>query len=417
MHPRHISIKDYTYRLPEEKIARYPLLERDSSRLLIYDGNISENQYNNIASYIPSGSLMVFNNTRVIEARILFEKWSGGKIELFCLEPANAGTSIEEAMLQKNNCKWLCLIGGAKKWKNGSLEKTVMIGNKTVVLTAEKKEKLDDCFLVEFSWGNEHISFAALLHGAGIIPLPPYLHRDAEEVDGITYQTVYADKAGSVAAPTAGLHFTDTVLNKIKTSGIHQSFITLHVGAGTFKPVKAAIMEGHTMHAEWMDIPVDCIKEIQQHSGMVIGVGTTVCRSLETMYQVGCKIYVLVKKGIALESIAIADIGIKQWDAYEKSEHNISKDVALESLLKWCIANNKNRLLIPTSIIIAPGYQFKIIDALVTNFHQPESTLLLLVAALIGQGWRAVYEYALQQNFRFLSYGDGSLLWKQNHQS
>ncbi len=416
MHPRYISIKDFTYTLPEEKIARYPLLERDTSRMLIYDGNISENQYKNITSYIPAGSMMVFNNTKVIEARILFEKPSGGKIELFCLEPANADSSLEEAMLQKNKCHWLCLIGGAKKWKNGSLEKTVIIEHKSVVLSAIKKEIFDDCFLVEFSWGNANISFAALLHAAGVIPLPPYLHRQAEEQDSISYQTVYADKAGSVAAPTAGLHFTDTILNKIKSAGIYQSFITLHVGAGTFKPVKAATMEGHTMHAEWMDISVECIKKIQQHSGAIVGVGTTVCRSLETIYNVGCKIFTLVSMGMELKSISISDIGIKQWDVYEEIEPTISKNLALESLLEWCKANNKNRLIIPTSILIAPGYQFKIIDALVTNFHQPESTLLLLVAALIGPGWRKVYEYALQHDFRFLSYGDGSLLWKQNIQ-
>ncbi len=414
MHPRHISIKDYTYILSEEKIARYPLLERAESRLLIYDGTISENQYKNIATAIPAGSLMVFNNTRVIEARILFEKSSGGKIELFCLEPANAAVSVDEAMLQKNNCDWICLIGGAKKWKNGTLEKTVFIGDKAVVLTAEKKEMLDDCFLVAFSWDDD-INFAALLHAAGIIPLPPYLHRHEEEQDSITYQTVYADKAGSVAAPTAGLHFTNAVLKQLETAGIKPSFITLHVGAGTFKPVKAATMEGHTMHAEWMDISVETICEIQRHSGVVVAVGTTVCRSLETMYHVGCKIDMLMKKGLALSSIAISDIVVKQWDAYEQMEQRISKAAALDCILQWCMANHTKRLIIPTSIIIAPGYQFKIIDALVTNFHQPESTLLLLVAALIGSDWKKVYEYALEHDFRFLSYGDGSLLWKQNN--
>lgn len=413
MHPRYISIKDFTYHLPDESIAKYPLAQRDASRLLVYDGQIKETQYKNIASQFPEGSLMVFNNTRVIEARILFEKQTGGRVELFCLEPGNSTVNLEDAMLQKGTAEWLCLIGGAKKWKQGLLEKTITVGNSQVVLQAEKTEALEDCFKVRFTWNDDSLSFAALLHEAGVIPLPPYLHRQAEANDSIAYQTVYAAAEGSVAAPTAGLHFTDTVLQSLENEGIGKVFITLHVGAGTFKPVKADKMEDHQMHAEWIDVPIDFIQLLQKHNAPVVCVGTTVCRTIETLYHTGYKIYKLTQQAVPLIEIKEADIQINQWDPYEPGANTLSKIQALNWLIDWCIACNKNRLIIPTRIIIAPGYQFQLIDGLVTNFHQPESTLLLLVAAITGEGWRTVYDYALNNGFRFLSYGDGSLLWKK----
>lgn len=412
MHPRYISIKDFTYNLPDEKIARYPLAERDASRLLVYDRQIAQTQYKNIATVIPQGSLMVFNNTRVIEARILFEKATGGRVELFCLEPANETSTIEEAMLQTGSAEWLCLIGGAKKWKQGFLKKNISVGNKQVVLQAEKLEALEDCFKVQFTWNDDTLSFAALLHEAGIIPLPPYLHRQAEENDSITYQTVYALVEGSVAAPTAGLHFTDAVMQSLNDAGIARSFITLHVGAGTFKPVKAHKMEDHEMHAEWIDVSTDFIELLQKHDGPVISVGTTVCRTLETLYHTGYKIYKLKQKGMLFNDIQETDFRINQWDPYEPDANTLTKKDSLGYLIEWCVACKKDRLIVSTRIIIAPGYHFQLIDALVTNFHQPESTLLLLVAALTGEGWRNVYTYALKNDFRFLSYGDGSLLWK-----
>lgn len=414
MHPRNINIKDFSYQLPEESIAKHPLEQRDTSRLLVYNGEIRETLYSNIAAEIPQGSLMVFNNTRVIEARLLFKKDTGGRIELFCLEPANAATTIEEAMMQKGSAEWLCLIGGAKKWKQGLLEKMILLGSKQVIIQAIKLEALADCFKVRFTWNDEGLSFAALLHEAGIIPLPPYLHRQAEAQDNITYQTVYAAVAGSVAAPTAGLHFTDAVFQSLDKAGVTRSFITLHVGAGTFKPVKADKMDCHEMHAEWIDVRTDFIQLLQKHNGPVVGVGTTVCRTLESLYHTGQKIYHLMKRGVALKDIQEPDIRISQWDPYDSDTNTLTKQDALGCLIDWCMACKKDRLIIPTRIIIAPGYQFHLIDGLVTNFHQPESTLLLLVGALIGNGWRKVYNYALTNDFRLLSYGDGSLLWKQH---
>lgn len=405
MHPKDLSIKDFIYELPDERIAKYPLAERDQSKLLVYrDGNISEDIYHHIAAYIPAGSLLIFNNTKVVEARLLFEKPNGGKIEIFCLEPADIYSDVTSAMLQKGKVLWKCLVGGAKKWKEGALIATIDPSS-TITLQAEKIEQLSDHYLIQFSWNKSGLSFAEVLHLAGHIPLPPYLNRAAEETDKERYQTIYAAHDGSVAAPTAGLHFTRNILQTLAAKNIDHSFVTLHVGAGTFKPVKAEHMRDHEMHAEFIDVDAALIKRIlQQGNKPVITVGTTSLRTVESLYWLGVKT-------LHDKKIAVSDLTISQWDPYELDVENITVEISLNALLNWMNANKTDRLVTKTQIIIAPGYRFRIIDALVTNFHQPQSTLLLLVSAITGDDWRKIYAYAMENNFRFLSYGDGSLLW------
>lgn len=408
LHPRDLPIKDFSYALPDEKIARYPLPQRDASKLLVYrKGDITEDIYRNISRHIPSDSLLVFNNTKVVEARLMFQKPTGGVIEIFCLEPYDR-LEISHAMMQKEKVKWKCLVGGAAKWKNGILEKRINNGDETIFLFAEKLEQQSDYFVIEFSWHAAHLSFVEVLHAAGLLPLPPYLNRSAEQSDKERYQTIYAKSEGSVAAPTAGLHFTDEVLQSFDEKNIVKKFVTLHVGAGTFKPVKSEIMEHHDMHSEWIDVKKSTIEYILNfHPGEIIPVGTTSLRTLETLYWMGLKAY--YNPGITID-----EIGVKQWDAYNWSNKTIITKQALQSLLTWMKEREMEKIIIPTQLLIAPGYVPRIADAIITNFHQPNSTLLLLVAALIGDDWKKVYNYALQNNFRFLSYGDGSLLWINN---
>jgi len=422
MDPKKLSIDDFFYELPEAKIAKYPLVERDSSKLLVYsNGSIKESMYKLLAKEIPSNSLLVFNNTKVVEARILFTKNSGSSIEIFCLEPANNYADITTAMLQKSTVLWKCLIGGAKKWKGELLTKTIENNCGDLILTAKKIEKCSDYFLIEFSWSNPELTFSELLHIAGNIPLPPYLNRAVEEKDKETYQTIYAKHDGSVAAPTAGLHFTEEVLASLKTKQIKTDFLTLHVGAGTFKPVKATTMENHEMHSEFIDVSLHFIENLLIHlqsTNKIIAVGTTSLRTLESLYWLGVKI---IDNKDNLNTIKESTLNIKietlhlsQWDCYELSQ-NITTVDAIENLIDWMRYSNQNRLITKTQIIIAPGYTLKIADAIFTNFHQPKSTLLLLVSAVIGEDWRMAYNYALENSFRFLSYGDGSLLWKAIH--
>jgi S-adenosylmethionine:tRNA ribosyltransferase-isomerase len=401
MHPKNLSIKDFTYHLPEEKIAFHPLAERDSSKLLVYkEGKISESVYKNLAGFIPENSLLVFNNTKVVEARLLFQKASGGIIEIFCLEPHEQYADITTAMMMHEIVLWKCLIGGASKWKHGQvLEKKIVDLN----LQCRFVEKRADCFIVEISW-NKNLSFAEVLHKAGAIPLPPYIKRKAELEDSERYQTVYAKFDGSVAAPTAGLHFTPAIFEKLKKKNIQTEFVTLHVGAGTFKPVKAEVMEAHEMHAEFFEVSKVTIKHLLENiNKTIVAVGTTSLRTIESLYWFGLK--------CKESEFRIQDSEVFQWEPYETDSKNISAEVALNSLLEWMEKNNTDKLIGKTQIIIAPGYNPKIAKALITNFHQPQSTLLLLVAALIGDDWRIVYDYALENNFRFLSYGDGSLLF------
>jgi S-adenosylmethionine:tRNA ribosyltransferase-isomerase len=405
MHPKHISILDYTYHLPTDRIARYPLEQRDASKLLVWkNGEINEDSYTNLASYLPEKSLLIFNNTKVVEARLLFQKPSGGTIEIFCLEPAGQYRDITTAMLQQRKVTWNCLVGGAKKWKEGSLVKNILAGDKQVQLEADKLQQLGDSYLVELRWDAD-ISFAELLHLAGAVPLPPYLERSTEESDKERYQTIYARFDGSVAAPTAGLHFTESIFKKLQQKNIVHDFVTLHVGAGTFKPVKAATMDGHEMHAEFIDVTREQVTTLLQHTTeTVVAVGTTSLRTLESLYWLGVK--TVLDPWILPEELTLS-----QWEAYELAVHAVPAEQALQSLLHWMDFQQQDRLITRTQIIIAPGYEFRMIKGLITNFHQPQSTLLLLVAAITPGGWKNIYDYALAHDFRFLSYGDGSLLW------
>lgn len=405
MHPKDLSILDFTYELPDEKIARYPLEERDQSKLLIYQNKqISSSTYHELPSLLPPKTLLVFNNTKVVEARLYFQKASGSTIEIFCLEPDDRYADITTAMLQKDQVYWKCMIGGAKKWKENAISLSFTYKNQTVILTAEKKEQKNDHYIISFHWTVQDISFAEVLHAAGNLPLPPYMNREAETNDLERYQTVYAKHDGSVAAPTAGLHFTTTLLSRLEAADIHTSFVTLHVGAGTFKPVKAEVMQDHAMHAEFIDVGIDTIELLKNSiSNPIIAVGTTSLRTLESLYWLGILI-------LRVKNISPNELTIDQWLPYETDERTDTV-TALDALLNWMKSNGLSRMITKTSIIIAPGYRFRIISGLITNFHQPQSTLLLLVAAITGNDWKDIYQYALTQEFRFLSYGDGSLLW------
>ncbi|WP_300597028.1 S-adenosylmethionine:tRNA ribosyltransferase-isomerase [Niabella sp.] len=410
MHPKDLNIADFTYELPEEKIAFFPLTQRDASRLLVYKaGAITADTYQRIDQYIPEHSLAIFNNTKVVEARILFKKPTGGQIEVFCLEPHESYADITTAMTQQGKVLWLCLIGGASKWKSGQvLTRSIAGPGGETVLEARFLEKRNDSFLIELSWTPAALSFAEILHATGQIPLPPYIKRMAEAADEERYQTVYAAHDGSVAAPTAGLHFTHEVLQKLDHKKIATGFVTLHVGAGTFKPVKAEVMNDHEMHAEFISVSPQLIRSIAgKQAHPLIAVGTTSLRTLESLYWLGAK---LLRDPQAFDNSMPY---INQWEAYEEALQQYPLADALEALTSYLLQKQLTTLVAKTQILIAPGYTFKIVDALVTNFHQPSSTLLLLVAAFIGEDWRKVYAYALENNFRFLSYGDGSLLWRK----
>jgi len=404
MHPKNLSIHDYTYDLPEDRIAKFPLQERDASKLLIYDGStITEDIFRNLDQHLPSKSLLIFNDSKVIEARLLFQKTSGGIIEIFCLEPLDRYSDMTTAMLQKGSVMWHCLIGGASKWKHGQvLEKKIQKKQREIILRAKYIDKTADSFVIEFSWSEDSLTFAELLHMAGAVPLPPYLRRQPEEMDSERYQTIYSRHEGSVAAPTAGLHFTDRLLEKLRDKNIDMDFVTLHVGAGTFKPVKTPIMATHQMHSEFINVGRTTIENILRHiDGNIIPVGTTSLRTIESIYWLGVKLMI----GRA------DDLHLTQWEPYELEKHGLPAQAAIKTLFDFMSNKNMERLLSKTQIIIAPSYHVKLANALVTNFHQPQSTLLLLVAALVGDDWRKVYDFAMRNHFRFLSYGDACLLW------
>ncbi|MCC7379904.1 MAG: S-adenosylmethionine:tRNA ribosyltransferase-isomerase [Chitinophagaceae bacterium] len=412
-HPKHISIQDYTYNLPVEKIALHPLNERDASKLLVYrDGKIEQDTYKNIAQYLPAESFLVFNNTKVIKARLRFKKSSGGVIEIFCLEPFESINDYSVVMNKKASVRWKCMIGGLSKWKEELLQMEVTVGNENLQIKARLIEKHTDAHIVEFNWLPAEKCFAEVLELFGDIPLPPYIKRKTGQQDADRYQTIYAKDQGSVAAPTAGLHFTQEVFKSLSQKNIETGFITLHVGAGTFKPVKATTMQHHEMHAEWIDIGIAFIEKlITQLDKNIVSVGTTSLRSIESLYWMGVKAYL---------QPSLHQLSLSQWEVYEAplAPCRITAKDALMALLNWLKNNNHQRLFTQSQILIAPGYSFKIANAIVTNFHQPQSTLLLLVAAVIGKNatteqanWRIIYDYALQNDFRFLSYGDGSLLF------
>lgn len=400
--PENIFIKDYTYDLPVEKIALFPPEKRDASRLLVYrEEQIEDRQFTDLPGQLPAGTLLVLNNTRVIEARVLFKKATGGMIELFCLEPYGQG--IEAALAATGSCKWYCLIGGASKWKPGQvLEKEVEAGGGLAKLQAHYIGKNEDRFIIEFSWKPE-LSFAEVLHGAGAIPLPPYIKRTAESVDSERYQTIFNREQGSVAAPTAALHFTEEVMHKLKSRGVETAYLTLHVGAGTFKPVKAEQISGHAMHSEPFSISAQTLKQLI-NAARIVAVGTTSLRTLESLYWLGVK--------LIGGKMAGNEWQLHQWEPYSLEPSSLSWLESLEALISWMDRSGQTELHCRTSLIIVPGYRFRSAAGLVTNFHQPQSTLLLLVAAFIGKDWRSVYDHALANDYRFLSYGDSSLLWR-----
>jgi S-adenosylmethionine:tRNA ribosyltransferase-isomerase len=405
MHPKHLRIEDFTYELPDHRIARFPLEQRDASKLLVYrQGNLAEDVYTHLPAYLPPQTTLVFNNTKVVEARLQFEKTPGSFIEIFCLEPADIYPDITTAMLQKQEVLWKCLVGGAKKWKTGELALETSAGNALLRVTADKVEKQADFFLVRLRW-NLDLSFAEVLHYAGALPLPPYLNRQAEASDRERYQTVYAAQDGSVAAPTAGLHFTPALLKELEAKDIRSTFVTLHVGAGTFRPVKAETIEGHDMHAEFIDVGLETIEQLLL-AEKIVAVGTTSLRTIETLYWIGVRLHTLQVAGNAPDG---DDLLIRQWDAYELPQ-DIPKETALQQLVIYLRQHQIDRLITKTQILIAPPYRLRVANALLTNFHQPQSTLLLLVAAITGNDWKNIYRYAMDNGFRFLSYGDGCLL-------
>ena len=405
---KEINIKDYSYELPEDKIAKFPLQNRDESKLLVYQNNtIVDSVFNQLHHYLPPNSLVVFNNTRVVHARLLFNRATGAQIEVFCIEPLHH-LDYQIAFLSKQKSVWKCMVGNAKKWKEDVLEKLVetRIGN--VVLKATKNGVENDLFVVAFTWDNEQYSFAEMLHFAGILPLPPYLNRNTEISDEERYQTVYAKVQGSVAAPTAGLHFTPKVFDALKLNNIQVSEVTLHVGAGTFKPVKAAVLADHQMHEETLYVDITTLKNISnclQQKNTLVAVGTTSMRTLESLYWHGVKI---------IHQKSTTNVEIKQWDAYEIDATRISAIDAINAIVQQLENNQENELVGSTQIILAPGYNYRLANAIITKFHQPENTLMLLIAAFVGNDWQKIYKHALQNNYRFLSYGDSSLLWRSD---
>lgn len=402
-HPSDISILDFTYDLPQEKIATYPLSKRDESKLLVYkSGEIQESVFKNIGTFLAKGTLLVFNTTKVVRARLNFLNEKAQAIEIFCLEPDSSDTELSQAMATKSNIRWTCLVGNLKRWK----EEELKLVNSEVTLTARILEKKDLAVKVHFSWTPQELCFSEVLERLGNIPIPPYLKRTSEATDQERYQTVYARDEGSVAAPTAGLHFTPEVITRLEQQTVSSLSLTLHVGAGTFKPVKSETLRDHEMHAEWMDVSAEAIEQLSNHSQeQIIAVGTTSLRTLESLYWMGVKAFLN-------KEATVQEIEIKQWDAYELEDQDLSMKQSLEALLVWMKAQKLSRLVCHTQILIAPPYQLRVAQGIVTNFHQPNSTLLLLIAAIVGNKWKEIYQHALDHDFRFLSYGDSSLLLK-----
>ena len=403
--PRHIRICDYNYPLPEERIAKFPIAQRDHSKLLIYKkGDVKEDVFYHLPAYLPKGALMVFNNTKVIQARMHFRKETGALIEIFLLEPAEP--SDYEQMFQTTSCcTWYCLVGNLKKWKEGTLTRVIKINGTEVTVKATRGLVHGTSHSISFEWTG-HFSFAEIIDTLGELPIPPYLNRETQESDKTTYQTVYSKIKGSVAAPTAGLHFTERVLSAVDEHGIEREEVTLHVGAGTFKPVKSETIGEHAMHTEYIAVRRHTIERLLAHGGSAIAVGTTSVRTLESLYYMGLKV-------MRNPDIKEEQLHVNQWEPYQETDgeqKEVSSLEALQALLDWMVSHELTVLHSSTQIIIAPGYTYKIVKMLVTNFHQPQSTLLLLVSAFVHGDWHKIYDYALAHDFRFLSYGDSSLL-------
>ncbi len=403
--PRHIRISEFNYPLPDERIAKFPLPVRDQSKLLLYrHGEVSEDRFTSLPEYLPSGSLMIFNNTKVIQARLHFRKETGALIEVFCLEPIQPNDYALNFQ-QTGHVAWLCMVGNLKKWKEGILKREMTVKGKPLTLTAERGECHGTSHWIDFRWNNPEVTFADILEMFGELPIPPYLNRETQESDKETYQTVYSKIKGSVAAPTAGLHFTPHVLAALRNKGIELEELTLHVGAGTFKPVKSEEIEGHEMHTEYISVSRSTLEKLIAHDGKAVAVGTTSVRTLESLYHIGVT---LLNNPETTEE----DLHVRQWQPYEMSAETSAASAAeaLQAIVTYLDRHRMETLHTSTQIIIAPGYEYRIVKAMVTNFHQPQSTLLLLVSAFVHGDWRKIYDYALAHDFRFLSYGDSSLL-------
>lgn len=396
-----LSIKEYTYELPEELIARYPLAERDMSRLLVYrNGTWNDASFREIGRFLPEQSMLVFNNTRVIQARLRFRKETGSEIEIFCLEPL-LPADVQMACRSTSGTIWKCMVGNSRKWKHGVLQQSVPTSKGTVMLEIERGEPIDNACAIEFRWDSNAVTFAELIEVAGVTPIPPYLHRESEALDEERYQTVYSSQKGSVAAPTAGLHFTPQLLSQLRNEGKSTLELTLHVGAGTFQPVQSPRVAEHVMHTEHFVVEKAALVNLLNHHKSVTAVGTTSVRTLESMYWLGVKLLC----GDDLTQ------GVQQWDAYHLPAHFSVKE-SLEALLHFMDLHQWSHFQSKTAILIVPGYQFKMVDVLITNFHQPNSTLLLLIAAFIGPDWKRMYAHAVAHQYRFLSYGDSSILYR-----
>lgn len=399
---KHIKISDYNYPLRDERIAKFPLPVRDQSKLLVYrHGEVSETRFTSLPDYLEAGELMIFNNTKVIQARLHFRKETGALIEIFCLEPIQPNDYVLNFQ-QTSHAAWLCMIGNLKKWKEGSLHKEMNVKGHTITLTATRGECRGTSHWVDFTWDNPEITFADILEVFGELPIPPYLNRETQESDKETYQTVYSKIKGSVAAPTAGLHFTERVLQALRDKGVDLEEVTLHVGAGTFKPVKSEEIEGHEMHTEYISVNRQTIEKLIAHGGKAIAVGTTSVRTLESLYYIGVTI-------ASHPDAGQEELHVRQWQPYE-THPTMTTVESLQQILDYMKRHELEALHTSTQIIIAPGYTYHIVQKMVTNFHQPQSTLLLLVSAFVKGDWRTIYDYALGHDFRFLSYGDSSLL-------
>ena len=410
MKTKDIHISEYNYELPDERIAKFPMAERDHSKLLVYDkGQVSEDIFYNLPNHLPQGALMVYNNTKVIQARLHFRKDTGALIEIFLLEPAEPA-DYEQMFQQTERCSWLCLVGNQKKWKDGTLTRELRVKNEEVRVSATRRGEHGTSQWIDFEWSGG-VSFAEILDVMGELPIPPYLNRETQESDKTTYQTVYYKIKGSVAAPTAGLHFTERVLKDIDVHGIEREEVTLHVGAGTFKPVKSETIGEHPMHTEYIAVRRHTLERLLAHEGQAIAVGTTSVRTLESLYYMGLKV-------MQNPDIREEELHVNQWEPYgdcpccdsEAVTEGLSPCAAIRALLDWMVRNDLSVLHSSTQIIIAPGYTYHIVKMLITNFHQPQSTLLLLVSAFVKGDWHKIYDYALAHDFRFLSYGDSSLL-------
>ena len=403
--PRQLSIQDFTYQLPAGRIASEPLPDRDQSRLLVYEaGRMRDQTFRDLPALLPADSLLVFNDTKVVRARLFARRPTGGVVELFCLEPVAPHRAIEPAMQQTGSCIWKCLVGNGRRWKEGPVTLEFEAQDQAATLWAERVEQHEGYALIAFRWEPAELPFAEVLRGAGHLPLPPYLNRADTDVDAIRYQTVYAAHEGAVAAPTAGLHFSDAVLAELAERRTAAARVTLHVGAGTFQPVKAGHMADHPMHGEPISVTTETLRRLLVHlveGQPIIPVGTTSLRTLESLYWLGA--------GLVQQPALAPAWHVRQWQPYEP-QTEIAAATALQTLLAQLELTGSDTLHATTQLLIAPGYQFRLISGLITNFHQPESTLLLLVAALIGPDWRRVYDHALAHGYRFLSYGDSSLL-------